>query len=107
MAELKNRLSDFRFIPALSGEPLQSDWNGERGLITDVVDRSLDGELSQYEAYLCGKPRMIEGVSSSGEQRNCPGKDLFRSFNAASIVKIILYLKYSLFPGRMIRLNAW
>lgn len=84
MAELKNRLSDFRFIPALSGEPLQSDWNGERGLITDVVDRSLDGELSQYEAYLCGKPAMIEGcikvLESKGIVRE---KTYFDLFNVA------------------------
>lgn len=53
------RHSWFRFIPALSNEPPESDWKGERGLITDVVTRSVN-DTSQYEAYVCGSPGMID-----------------------------------------------
>ena len=56
---LEQRLPDFRFVPALS-EPAPDDgWDGEVGLITDVVDR-LEGDLSGYEGYLCGPPPMID-----------------------------------------------
>ncbi len=48
----------FSFVPALSKEPDDSDWKGERGLITDVLKRYVP-DTSAYEAYLCGSPGMI------------------------------------------------
>lgn len=59
MKELEGKLPDFKFIPALS-EPLPEDnWQGEVGLITDVV-RRLTEDASESEAYLCGSPGMID-----------------------------------------------
>lgn len=59
MKELEKKMPSFTFVPALS-EPAGSDnWQGEVGLITDVVRRSVkNGE--QSEAYLCGSPGMID-----------------------------------------------
>ncbi|MFC1503973.1 NADH:ubiquinone reductase (Na(+)-transporting) subunit F [Spirochaetota bacterium] len=59
MKALEARLEGFTFIPALS-EPADSDnWNGETGLITEVVDKHItSGENT--EAYLCGSPGMID-----------------------------------------------
>lgn len=59
MRELEKRLPAFEFLPALS-EPLPEDnWSGETGLITEVVDRHVDGG-ENLEAYLCGSPLMID-----------------------------------------------
>jgi len=59
MRALERALPDFRFIPALS-EPLPGDgWSGERGLVTEVLDR-LGGDCARAEAYLCGSPLMID-----------------------------------------------
>jgi Na+-transporting NADH:ubiquinone oxidoreductase subunit F len=56
--QLEKEFPNFKYIPALS-EPTPSDnWNGEVGLITDVVDRNTK-DLSEAEAYLCGSPGMI------------------------------------------------
>ncbi len=56
--QLEKEFDNFEYIPALS-EPLdEDDWQGEVGLITDVVDRMTD-DLSEAEAYLCGSPGMI------------------------------------------------
>jgi Na+-transporting NADH:ubiquinone oxidoreductase subunit F len=49
----------FTFVPSLSNEPAGSDWNGERGLVTEVVSRLLP-DTSRHEAYLCGSPGMID-----------------------------------------------
>lgn len=58
MRELEKKMPNFTFIPALS-EPLEEDnWDGETGLITDVVRRMVT-EGSNSEAYLCGSPGMI------------------------------------------------
>jgi propane monooxygenase reductase subunit len=56
---LEQRLPNFRFVPALSEPAPDDDWDGQVGLITDVVDR-LEGDLSDREAYLCGPPPMID-----------------------------------------------
>lgn len=59
LRRLEKVLPWFTFIPALSAEPENSDWKGERGLITDVVSRHFP-DCSRHEAYLCGSPGMID-----------------------------------------------
>ncbi|MGE4489448.1 MAG: NADH:ubiquinone reductase (Na(+)-transporting) subunit F [Kiritimatiellales bacterium] len=59
MAEFEKDLPNFKFVPCLS-EPLPEDnWNGETGLVTDVMKRHCP-DLTQMEAYLCGSPGMID-----------------------------------------------
>jgi propane monooxygenase reductase subunit len=58
---LEQALPDFRYIPALS-EPAPDDgWDGETGLITDVVKR-LAGNVAGAHAYVCGPPPMVEAA---------------------------------------------
>ncbi|HDS02992.1 MAG TPA: 2Fe-2S iron-sulfur cluster binding domain-containing protein [Firmicutes bacterium] len=58
MRVFEEKLADFTYIPALSDPVDEDKWEGETGLITDVIDRRLDmGE--ETEAYLCGSPGMI------------------------------------------------
>ncbi len=59
MRELEKKLPNFRFLPALSEPEAQDNWDGETGLITDVLDRNLDSG-DNLEAYLCGSPGMID-----------------------------------------------
>jgi propane monooxygenase reductase subunit len=61
---LGERLTDFRFIPALSEPGPGDDWGGETGLITDVVGRHITEEQASagLEAYLCGPPGMIDAA---------------------------------------------
>jgi propane monooxygenase reductase component len=54
---LEQTLPNFRFVPALSDE----DWEGENGLITDVVNRS-ESALARAHAYICGPPPMVEAA---------------------------------------------
>jgi propane monooxygenase reductase subunit len=51
-------LPDFRFVPALS----HADWEGETGLIPDVVDRC-EPDLAEVDAYLCGPPPMVDAAT--------------------------------------------
>jgi propane monooxygenase reductase subunit len=57
LAALQTVLPGFRFVPALS----DSAWEGETGLITDVVERSEQG-LDGVDAYLCGPPPMVDAA---------------------------------------------
>jgi propane monooxygenase reductase component len=58
---LEETLPNFRYVPALS-EPADGDgWDGETGLITDVMKR-LAGNLAGAHAYVCGPPPMVEAA---------------------------------------------
>jgi propane monooxygenase reductase component len=69
LAALAAKLPDFAYIPALShhdpahGDPAHGDWDGETGMITDVVKRLAGaGELAGAHAYVCGPPPMVEAA---------------------------------------------
>jgi propane monooxygenase reductase component len=58
---LEESLPSFRYVPALS-EPTDEDgWDGEVGLITDVVKRH-EQNLRNAHAYVCGPPPMVEAA---------------------------------------------
>ena len=84
MRLLQTELRDFQFIPALSSEPLQSDWAGKRGLVTEVIAKLPLKDYSEYEAYLCGKPAMIEGCVPILNNMGIPNERIyFDLFNVA------------------------
>jgi len=61
LEQLASELPRFRFVPALSGATEGDGWTGEKGLITEVVDRHLaDG--ADAEGYLCGSGGMIDAA---------------------------------------------
>ena len=64
-------LPNFRFVPALSHCDEDADWDGERGLITDVVSR-LEEELGEVDAYLCGPPPMVDAAIAMLDQGGVP-----------------------------------
>jgi propane monooxygenase reductase component len=58
---LEEALPGFRYVPALS-EPAAGDgWEGEVGLITDVVKRH-ESDLKSVHSYVCGPPPMVEAA---------------------------------------------
>lgn len=60
LRSLEETLADFRYVPALS-EPGDQAWDGEVGLITDVVRRR-EQDLAGADAYVCGPPPMVEAA---------------------------------------------
>ena len=76
MHDLEKKMPNFKFVPALS-EPLEEDkWEGEVGLITDVVRRMVDEALSS-EAYLCGSPGMIDACIHVLNELKVPEENIF------------------------------
>ena len=61
LAELAERLADFTYVPALSHAPDDDGWDGERGLITEVVKRR-ESSLAGVDAYVCGPPPMVDAA---------------------------------------------
>jgi propane monooxygenase reductase component len=61
LRKLEQKLPDFRYVPALSEPGADDGWDGETGLITDVVKRRV-GDLRGAHAYVCGPPPMVEAA---------------------------------------------
>lgn len=82
---LEDKLPGFRYIPALS-EPDDADWDGETGLITDVVAQHEGDDLSAKDAYVCGPPPMVESaiqmLENAGVGDDCIFYDKFTTTGA-------------------------
>jgi propane monooxygenase reductase component len=75
--ELGERLpGEFRFVPALSEPGLDDEWDGETGLITEVVVR-LEGDLTGTEAYLAGPPPMIDAAIPVLQSKGVDGDKIY------------------------------
>src|SRR5579863_4834973 len=73
---LERTLDGFRYIPALSEPDASDDWDGEVGLITDVVKRHEAG-LKGAHAYVCGPPPMVEAAMPLLIQLGVPEKHVY------------------------------
>jgi propane monooxygenase reductase component len=73
---LEEKLPNFRYIPALSEPEDGDDWDGEVGLITDVVKRH-ESDLRRAHAYLCGPPPMVEAAMPLLAQLGVPDKHIY------------------------------
>jgi propane monooxygenase reductase subunit len=64
IAAIGAMFADFQFIPALSHGEAGDGWDGEKGLVHEVVQRRLrqDGLNGVIDAYACGPPPMIDAV---------------------------------------------
>jgi propane monooxygenase reductase subunit len=69
---LARELPSFRFVPALS----DADWEGETGLITDVVERCEPG-FDDVDAYVCGPPPMVEAAQGLLMARGIPESRIY------------------------------
>jgi Na+-transporting NADH:ubiquinone oxidoreductase subunit F len=76
MRELERKLTGFKFVPALSNPEPGDDWKGDKGLITEVLDRHFD-KLDHHEAYLCGSPGMIDASIKVFRSKGLPEELIF------------------------------
>ena len=79
LKKLEEVWPNFHFIPALSEPEPDERWEGETGLITDVLDRYLKEVIGskEREGYLCGSPGMINACNNVFEAN---GMDLDRIY---------------------------
>jgi propane monooxygenase reductase component len=73
---LEQALPSFRFVPALSEPAADDGWDGETGLITDVVRRH-ETDLKRTHAYVCGPPPMVEAAIPLLERLGVPDKRIY------------------------------
>lgn len=76
LREYEEKLPGFRAVPALSKPAPEDQWEGETGLITDVVARSYEG-MAGMEGYLCGSPGMIDACIRVLTEKGIPEDKIY------------------------------
>ena len=71
-----NHGASFKFIPVLSEEPDNTEWDGLRGFVTEHI-RSQPIDLESAQAYLCGPPPIIDAAIKELEEAGVSSEDTF------------------------------
>ncbi|MHC1562997.1 FAD-binding oxidoreductase [Actinomycetospora sp. C-140] len=72
---LEEKIPGFKYVPALS-EHDGDDWDGETGLITEVV-RANEPGLEGMDAYVCGPPPMVDAAIALLTQRGMDEQHIY------------------------------
>ena len=82
---LAEKHANFTYVPALSHEPADSDWQGARGFVHEAAKAHFDNDFRGHKAYLCGPPAMIEACITTLMQGRLFERDIYmeKFFSAA------------------------
>ena len=76
LKQFEEDLYDFKFMPVLSRTEPEHNWEGDTGRVNNSIEKYVDPDTS-YTAYLCGSPRMIEGVIEDLHDKNVSPDRIF------------------------------
>lgn len=74
---LAARHPHFTYVPALSGEPEGSAWQGFRGFVHEAAKAHFHNDFRGNKAYLCGPPAMIDACVSTLMQGRLFERDIY------------------------------
>jgi len=78
MDELKGfeeRLPDFTFVPTLSRPAPGTQWDGETGRVTKLIEKYV-ADNAPLDAHLCGAPAMVRACVELLEQKGIPADNI-------------------------------
>jgi len=64
---------DFTFIPTLSRLAEEDHWQGEKGRVTDLIEKYIS-ENADIDVYICGAPAMIQSCMELLKKKGIPEK---------------------------------
>ena len=87
---LAARHPNFTYVPALSDEAADSDWQGFRGFVHDAAKAHFNNDFRGRKAYLCGPPIMIEACITTLMQGRLFERDIYteKFFSAADAQQV-------------------
>lgn len=79
MKELENEIGSFKYIPVLSRPDESDNWDGEKGRVTNLIDKYLEKtkEDCKREAYLCGSAPMIDSTEEALINKGIKSDNIF------------------------------
>ncbi|MGB5599402.1 MAG: phenol hydroxylase, partial [Thiothrix litoralis] len=75
--DLAAKHTNFHYLPALSEEPDDSEWQGLRGFVHEAAKAHFDGKFSGHKAYMCGPPPMIDACITTLMQGRLFERDMY------------------------------
>lgn len=75
LREMEKELPSFSYVPTLSRVPEDSPWEGERGRVTELIERRVD-EGADLDVYLCGSPEMVDSCLDLLETKGIPDENI-------------------------------
>lgn len=87
---LAEKYPNFTYVPALSEEPEESDWQGFRGFVHEAAKDHFANDFRNHKAYLCGPPKMIEACIATLMQGRLFERDIYteKFFSAADAQQV-------------------
>jgi Na+-transporting NADH:ubiquinone oxidoreductase subunit F len=76
LKEMEQQLPGFTYIPTLSREPEDSQWQGKRGRVTALIDE-LVPDSANYDAYICGNPDMVDSCTERLHGKGIPEDQIY------------------------------
>ncbi|MBD8870305.1 FAD-binding oxidoreductase [Nocardioides donggukensis] len=73
---LSEVLPNFTFVPALSEADGDDTWQGEVGMVTDIVAK-YETDLAEADSYVCGPPPMVEAAMDVLTGLGAPEKHIY------------------------------
>jgi Na+-transporting NADH:ubiquinone oxidoreductase subunit F len=71
LREMEKEIPSFTFSPTLSREGENTDWEGKRGRVTDLIE-DLIPEGADIDVYICGNPEMVDACFEGLLKKNIP-----------------------------------
>ena len=75
--ELAARHPGFTYVPALSNESAESQWDGFRGFVHEAAKAHFNNDFRGHKAYLCGPPLMIDACITTLMQGRLFERDIY------------------------------
>jgi Na+-transporting NADH:ubiquinone oxidoreductase subunit F len=69
----EHNMFDFNFIPTLSRPTEEDNWQGEKGRVTDLIEKYIS-ENADIDVYICGAPAMIQSCLELLQKKGVPEK---------------------------------
>lgn len=79
MDELKawqEKMPHFTFVPTLSRTTEQDQWTGEKGRVTNLIEKQIP-EKADLDVYICGSPPMVESCVTLLTKKGIPEEHIY------------------------------
>lgn len=74
--KMAQEMSNLTYTPALSRANDEDGWNGERGRVTNLIEKYVPDE-APVDVYICGVPAMVESCVELLGKKGIPGERIF------------------------------
>jgi Na+-transporting NADH:ubiquinone oxidoreductase subunit F len=76
LSEMENELPAFTFIPTLSRAAEDTQWEGKKGRVTDLIE-DLIQKGANCDVYICGNPDMVDSCMDRLLEKGIPENQIY------------------------------